>query len=193
MIPRPSALLPSSSGFSLIELMVVLALIGIMTALIIPQMKGTYEEALLRSTARNLMEAFKLASTRAVTLNQTHSVLLDSKRRHYFVQARARHASSELASGQTQDISGGAGEIDSRITVEIQKPIETEAPPTGEEPTVVSEDDVGRGNRVEEIAFYADGTADKAEVLLHDREGFRLVLRINPITAHVQTLELERQ
>jgi prepilin-type N-terminal cleavage/methylation domain-containing protein len=41
-------------AFTLIELMVVIVLIGIMTAMIIPEMKGTFEEALLRSTAREL-------------------------------------------------------------------------------------------------------------------------------------------
>src|SRR5947209_20524148 len=34
-------------GFSLIELMVVIVLIGIMAAIIVPELKCTYEEALL--------------------------------------------------------------------------------------------------------------------------------------------------
>ena len=42
--------LPNRSAFTLIELMVVMVLIGIMTAVILPEMKGTYEDALLRST-----------------------------------------------------------------------------------------------------------------------------------------------
>jgi hypothetical protein len=43
------------------------------------------------------------------------------------------------------------------------------------------------------IAFYPDGTADGREILLQDREGFRRVLRLNPITASVQIVELERK
>ena len=34
--------------------------------------------------------------------------------------------------------------------------------------------------------FYPDGTADAREIQLEDRDGFRLVLRINPTTARVQ-------
>ena len=39
-------------GFSLIELMVVIILIGVMAAMIVPEMKGSYEDVLLRATSR---------------------------------------------------------------------------------------------------------------------------------------------
>ena len=39
-------------AFTLIELMVVIVIIGIMTAMMIPEMKGTFQDALLRSTSR---------------------------------------------------------------------------------------------------------------------------------------------
>ena len=45
----------------------------------------------------------------------------------------------------------------------------------------------------ETIGFYADGTADAREIQLEDRDGFRLVLRINPTTARVRIVELERK
>src|SRR5258708_4825192 len=37
-------------AFTLVELMVVMVLIAIMAAMIVPEMKGTYEDALLRSS-----------------------------------------------------------------------------------------------------------------------------------------------
>src|SRR5690242_12073923 len=52
------------SAFTLLEIMVVLVLIGILTALILPEMRGTYEDALLRSTSRQLVNAFNLAYSR---------------------------------------------------------------------------------------------------------------------------------
>ena len=45
----------------------------------------------------------------------------------------------------------------------------------------------------EVISFYPDGTADACEIRLEDREGFRLGLQINPVTARVRVLELERK
>ena len=43
------------------------------------------------------------------------------------------------------------------------------------------------------VAFYPDGTADAAAFLLRDRDGFRLLLQINPITARVHVVEMERE
>ena len=42
-------------------------------------------------------------------------------------------------------------------------------------------------------AFYPDGTAEASEIVLRDREGFGLALRINPTTARVKILEVERK
>ena len=53
--------------------MVVIASIGIMTAMMIPEMKGTFQDALLRSTSRELINVFDLAYTR-VSLNQLRRV-----------------------------------------------------------------------------------------------------------------------
>jgi hypothetical protein len=44
----------------------------------------------------------------------------------------------------------------------------------------------------EAIVFYPDGTADRKEIVLTDREGFHLTLRINPLTARVELMEKER-
>ena len=56
------------SGFTLMELMVVLVLIGVMTAMILPEMRGTYEAALLHSTGRELANVLGIAYSRAVTV-----------------------------------------------------------------------------------------------------------------------------
>src|SRR3989442_2506424 len=84
-----------AEAFSLIELMVVLALIAIVTALIVPEMKGTFDEALLRSTARQLVDALSLASSRAVTLNHPHLVRVDRKNGLYAVEETRRAEQSD--------------------------------------------------------------------------------------------------
>src|ERR1022692_1708853 len=74
------------TGFTLMELMVVIVIIGIMTALMIPEMKGTFQDALLRSTSRELINVFDLAYSRAVSLNQLRRVRLDEKTGRYLVE-----------------------------------------------------------------------------------------------------------
>src|SRR5512141_2261447 len=69
---RPRTKQHASNGFTLIEMMVVIILIGILTAAIIPEMRGTYQDALLRATSRELINEFGLASSRAISRNQVH-------------------------------------------------------------------------------------------------------------------------
>ena len=174
-----------SRAFTLIELMTVIVLIGIMTAMIIPEMKGTFEDALLRSTSRDLVSVFELASSRAISLNQLHRVRLVSSTGRYMVERRV------LAEGQEEfvplkDVSGCEGELDKRIAIEIRRPGEELADPIGEQI-------VEAQNPTETISFYPDGTADAAAIMLKDRAGFQFALKINPITARVQVFEMEPQ
>jgi prepilin-type N-terminal cleavage/methylation domain-containing protein len=152
-------------GFTLIELMVVLALISIMSAVIVGEMGGTFHDALLRSTGRRLMSVFSLASSRAISLDRMHQVRFDRASGRYAVETRGRGGFVPV-----EAVGGAEGAIDSHIVLRLR----------------------GEGLR-DAIAFYPDGTADEREIELRDPEGFGLALRINPVTSRVQLIELERQ
>lgn len=174
-------------GFTLVELMVVIAIIGIMTAMMIPEMKGTYQDALLRSASRELIGVFDLAYSRAVSLNQLRRVRLDEKTGRYLVEKQVSENGME-SYVPADDVPGNKGRLDSRITVEFLQP--GEDPQTNEnliEPPASTVDAGGVA-----ISFYPDGTASAGEIRLRDREGFRLALRINPVTARVHVVEMDR-
>jgi type II secretion system protein H len=179
-------------GFTLIELVVVIVLIGIMAAMIVPEMKGTYEDALLRATSRRLLDVFHLAYSRAVSLNQLHRVRYDKMTGRYVIERAAQATGNGSGFVPARDIPEGEGALDRRISVEFRKQDEGISSGTDQGMSAASEEPEVR-NKDEGIAFYADGTADAGEVLLRDRDGFRLALRINPVTARVQIIELERQ
>lgn len=169
-------------AFTLIEMMVVVVLIGVLVALVIPEMKGTYDDAVLRSTARKFVDVFVLANSQAVAGNRKHLVRIDTQGRKFMLETSA--ATGGL---QEVDITGSAGEFDDRIRVDVRNAAlsEREGPPDQE---------VGKGERERGvIAFYPDGTADAGDVLLRDRAGFRLLLRINPATARVRVMEPEHE
>jgi type II secretion system protein H len=180
----------SRLGFTLIELMVAIVLVGIMAAAIIPEMRGTYEDALLRSATRKLIGVCSVAASRAISLNETHRVWLDRRTGRYRIE---RKASEGEPAGfvPAHDVPGSEGGIDARISIEIRlsgdqpaDPREAGAPSASERnPRVPTPDQA--------ISFYADGTADAVEILLQDREGFRRLLRINSTTARVQISELD--
>ena len=180
-------------GFTLIELMVVIGLIGIMTAVIIPEMKGTFEDALLRSTGRELVNVFGVAGSRAIGVNQVLQVRLDRKTGRYVVEKRVRDGGRESRFVPARDVPGGEGKLDPRIAIEIRRPGEDPPDASGADPLAASAGPPLTREPDDAITFYPDGTADAREIILRDREGFRLALRINPVTARVQITELARK
>jgi type II secretion system protein H len=196
-----------SQAFTLIELTVVIVLVGILSALIIPEMRGTYEDAILRSTSRQLMDAFHLAYSRAVSFNQPHRVRLDQGTHRYVVEKRVWENGREDFL-PLWDVPGGEGQLDARISIHMRTAPEDSSGPapvegmsgvgpsrntahqtetTGDSSSITDR----QGPIADGLAFYPDGTAEPAEVLLEDRQGFRLLLRINRITAQVRIVEPE--
>lgn len=167
------------------ELMVVILIITILTAMIIPELRGTLEEALLRSSARQLAGACDIAYSRAVAAGQLHRLQFDPASGTFSVE-RPAGRSGQTASPTATDVPGAKGVIDRRITVELRHPSEgTNAP--------VSTLDRMPTERTEGINFYADGTAQASEIVLQDRAGFRLSLHINPVTSRIKLKELARE
>jgi len=183
---------PWRGGFSLIELMVVLVIIGIMSAMILPEMTGTFEDLLLRSTARKLVDVCQLASSRAITLGQLHVVQLDPKTGKYVIQRPVRDREEGGGLVPVKDVPGSEGELDTRISVEIRKPGDL---PRESESTAspVAEEESETPDKSQGLAFYPDGTANRMEIRLRDRQGFGLVLSINPVTARLHISDLERE
>jgi prepilin-type N-terminal cleavage/methylation domain-containing protein len=177
-------------AFTLIELMIVIVLVGILAAMIIPEMKSGYEDALLRSTGRNLVNAFSIASSRAVSMNELHRVRLDSSKGRYVIEKRVREGLQGDEFTPLKDVSEAEGTLDPRISIRIHSveeegaaPVAQSAGETGGEPAPT----------VDSVSFNADGTADATELVLRDKQGYRLLLHINPITSHVKVAELERE
>jgi hypothetical protein len=63
--------------------------------------------------------------------------------------------------------------------------VSSDAPPAASGATAGSGPALG-------VTFFPDGTADSAEILLRDQEGFGLRLRLNPITARFRVAEMKR-
>lgn len=167
------------------ELVVVVVIIGIMTAMIIPEMRGTFEDALLRSTGREIVNVCSLANSRAVSLNQACRVRLDAKTGKYLLEKKIRDGARENFV-PFKDVAGGEGKLDTRISIEVRQP--DDVSPENNSGGAAAEPDVS-----EAISFYPDGTADAAEILLRDRSGFKLLLQLNPVTSRVEIIESKHE
>jgi hypothetical protein len=168
------------------ELMIVILLIGVMAAIIVPEMRGSFEESLLRSSGRKLADAFNLASSRAVTMNQVHRVRVDTASRRFVIEKQVAETGDPSDFEPAKDMEDYAGELDSRILIAM-RPLEMSnesAEESSDEPPLT--DPVRDG-----ISFYTDGTADGCEITLRDRMGVQLVLQLNSNTSRAHFVEKE--
>jgi prepilin-type N-terminal cleavage/methylation domain-containing protein len=179
-------------AFTLIELTVVILLIAIMSAAIIPAMRGTYQDALLRSTSRELVNSFGIAYSRAVSLNQLHRVRFDTRTGRYLVERRDPAGVREEFE-PVKDIPGCEGTLDARISLQIHKQGDEPSDASSQPVNLPAGGDQAMAESGSTVSFYPDGTADAAELELRDRDGFRLALQINPTTARVHIVELKRE
>jgi len=194
----PTSLRPSSrSAFTLIEMMVVMLLLGILGAAIIPEMRGTFQDALLRSSARELVNTLQVAASRSVSLNAVHRVRLDPSSRRFRVERRSKEARGAEVFAPLKDVFGGAGQLDPRIQMRVQAVEQIPAANSDADQAGAGATGGGEPGEREEnpddIRFYPDGTAEARDIILRDQQGFGLALRINPTTARVRVSELERQ
>ncbi len=80
-----------NEGFTLLELLVVLAIMGLMLTISIPFTTGTIERAQLRADARALVSDLRSLRARAIERRETIAVTALSENEWRFMPGRAAH------------------------------------------------------------------------------------------------------
>jgi type II secretion system protein H len=172
-------------GFTLVELMVVLVIIGVTAGVMVAEMRGTFEDALLRGNARKIIDVCDVASNRAIAVHQAQVLRIDPKSGRYVVRAKSITRGDDEDSGSAPELPTVVGELDSRVTLEIREPQRE----LQEEEAAETE----RAVEMDAITFFPDGSAEAREFLFRDREGMEIVLRLNPSTSRVRILDMNPQ
>ena len=168
--------------------LVALVVIGLLSIMILPEMRGSHGDALLRTTGREVVNVCGIATSRAVSFNQIHRVYFEMSTGRFGLEKRLGSALSLERFEPVRDVPGTTGEIDPRITCQVRH-----ATPDTEEASEPDNPLSAGGPFKDGVAFYPDGTADDAEILLRDRDGYGLRVTINPVTSRVRVMTMERE
>jgi prepilin-type N-terminal cleavage/methylation domain-containing protein len=79
----PYNIVRSPKGFTLVELIMVMTILGIIVAMALPPYLQWRKSLEYRTTARGVVAALREARSRAITDNQPHQVVIDSANRQY--------------------------------------------------------------------------------------------------------------
>lgn len=90
----------NESGFSLMEIMVVLAIIAVLSSISAPMLKGFAATRRLKTSARSIVDTLGFARDIAITENNTHLVVFDIDGSRYW-----------LASSETFDLQNPASSV----------------------------------------------------------------------------------
>jgi len=132
-----------SRAFTLIELILVLALLAIVTSMTAPSLSQFFRGRMLDSEARQMLSLTRAAQSRAVSAGFPMLLWIDSKQHAYGLQEEGK-----TLTGNTSDIDPKAEEFEFDNSLEIEA--------VNASPISVN------GRNVAAIRFLPDGTADES-------------------------------
>ena len=155
------------TGFTLIELMVVMLLISIMLAVAIPRFDGSFLQNPIKKVSRKLISTVRLLRSTAVQTQKQHSLVIDLDNQRFYMLS---------TSMEPQDRTSTAEKAfkmpDSLVLVDVQMP-NSEPISTG----------------VAEIQFYPAGYSDYALIRLENSSEERFTYVVQPLLPKVKRFD----
>ena len=190
-----SSSLNRSQAFTLIELMVVIVIIGVMGALIVPEMSGTFGDSKIKSSARKIIQAAGLAQSRAVSINHEHRLQFDTRNHRFSISRRVVDPNLGETFVPVNEISGSQGTWSDSVELTLRDPAvdPEEIPlPTWELSDPLSMQSQSTTSEPESfISFKADGSTSRKELVLKHSDGHGLVISILPATGRMSIQPLK--
>lgn len=170
-------------GFTLLELVVVLLIIGVMTALVTPRLIGSWTKMNLKSSAQKISSSLRYARSLAVSEQITYHAVFDLEKNGLFIKAEKPIYNDD---NDLQD-ENDSTETDNSQT---EKPrSESYFLPDGVhiEKVMIGNDEIDSGEF--EIAFYPAGKSSGGRVILIDEKERRLQISVDFITGIISLTE----
>ena len=160
-------------GFTYLELLVVVVILGLITGAMIPVFRGSFNGIKAKSATRNLIATLFFAQDRAVSSGIEHRLCLDPRTNSYWV---------ERFNGYTKKQQKRFTPVQERYGEKHPLPdflilTDVRAPASGKE-------------KIPRIACYPNGSCDVVQLKLHNlREGARLTLSTTGFSGGIKVAE----
>jgi len=148
----------NKGGFSLLELLVVLAIMGLMSALVMPYLAGTLGHANLKTSAKTVAASLRYARSRAVSEQLAYVALFDSETRSLRIFSETEKAKQAKACHLPEGIYFEKAKSAKGVTQ----------------------------SGLFRMMFYPTGASSGGEIILADDRGRQYAVRVHFITGMVE-------
>ncbi|MFH2057016.1 MAG: GspH/FimT family pseudopilin [bacterium] len=90
------ARLSGSRGISMMEMMIAVVIVGLLAAMSLPTLDGAIKKMKFKNAGREILSAFRLARSSAITLQEPHGVFFDGATGNIIVFADRSNVSAAL-------------------------------------------------------------------------------------------------
>jgi prepilin-type N-terminal cleavage/methylation domain-containing protein len=152
------------AGFSLLEVLLVLALLVVLAALVVPALEGPLAGERLRRSADQLRTAWTRARIRAMQSGEIYAFTFDPDAGTYRIAPLEALQAAPAGPGGDASVRGPAGASTGQLPEDVVFYLGAAADPSGRADSPGLQAD----NGAPLIVFYPDGTSSTAEVWLRN-------------------------
>ena len=181
----------STSGFTLIEVILVLVVIVIISGIALPNISGSYGNAKLRNAASNIERLSRYARGMAILREQNLAMVIDTEKQLIYIGAEKKIASNESDGELDQDILKRLGYIDEATEehdIKIEKEISRSLPNGLNIDYVEVEGTVlDQVNILYVFEFYSNGQCDDFKIIINDQKDRSIQIYSDPVSGKVRS------
>lgn len=168
----------SPRGFSLVELLVVLSILGLSMTLVLPRFTGAIQSARVKTALRDAADLFRKAHAHSVLKRKQWLVRVDPEKGVFTLAVSPEDQEGEKMADDGEQ----AGAI---LTVSLPEELTVDSVKTD-----LSTHKRGKQKKQKpkDVIFYPLGNSSGGRVLIHDKKERRYTIEINPLNGRVRLI-----